>query len=501
MSKATIVPGVHDSIPPEGRVTVELFNPDTGRVRKRDQVENALMDWYRKNAAMNGGRGTGAFNGSYDYDSFNPMQEVSIAVPGTVRAASAGPTGWPVPFAPGMGMSWLWATDQNVTPNQAAIHIPSGNANAQVTSGTKLDQPWVPDGVQFSRGSVQLGSCIRSWDRTRIVAEFGLSYGNGVYRSIGLGSLINRRTAPGTMRVSPAHINNPSNPVLPDFGWGFSGNQAINQLFLGRGGVDPELGVIWGQQSAVYGGPHLNSWDGNVNTIVVSTANVIGSGGQWSVAVNGSDFWVARNKVLYRCVKPTSDVPMTATNTYDLSATIGADTFLDIAVNRATNQLFLLTETSVHVVNGATGAPVSSFPLGLTIPVADRPYSGIEWSAAEQQLFVSFWDAIGAYDGWGYNTGSPSSISSADSCLIRGFTAAGAAAKNLMIPQNSTRTSSNNRYSAALLGLTDSGISFAARTADNFMLGPSMATHALLGSDFEKTSADALRITYDFDFV
>lgn len=499
--KATIVPGVHDPIPPEGRISVELLHPDTGRVRKRVRAENALMDWFRKNAAPNGGRGEGVASSIYQFDSFNPIQETTLGTP-KFPAAAVGPNSWPVYIPANNAANWLWATAQNVTPDATKHHIPTGSATGDIVSATKLDASWVPDGIQLRRGSIQLASCIRSWDRQRIVTEFGLAYGNGIYRSIGLGSIINQRISPAAMRATPSVVNNPLTNNLPDFGWNSGSSVGMLNMNLGRVGHDPDLGVFWGQTSAIYGGSNLIRWDGATEALTVSGANVPGSGGQWSVAVNGSDFWITRNKVLYRCVKPTSNVAVTVTNTYDLAATIGADTILDVAVNRATNELYLLTETRVYVVNGVTGASTSNFAHGLTFAVGDRPYACIEWSVVEQQLHISCPDAAGSpNEGWGYNAAAPANYLSPPTCLIHGFTAAGAAAKMLMVPQFNTRTSTNRAYSGTYMGLTESGFAMASRTSDPYILGPSMATHALLGSDVEKTAADALRITYDFDFV
>ena len=499
MTKRMLVPGVHDLIPPDGRITVELLHPETGRVRQKVQAENALMDWYRKNAIPNGGRGGpgGSLFSTLQYDSFYPMQDL---IYWSFASDLHQPNSWPSPWEPSLSALWIWATSANVAPDQTKHHIPTVDPNGEVTSGARLDIAFTPDGLQLSRGTVVLASCIRSWARTRMVVEYGTAYGNGTYRSIGLGSVVPKRTGSGMRSCPPSmgasspwnSVNGGSTAPAPQFN--------VN-VFPHRGCVDYAEGGLWGFSSGFTGlGRYLPNTALNGSMVeLVTLANLPGSGGQLAVAVNGSDFWISRNKALYRCVKPTSNVAVTITNTYDLTATVGADTILDIAVDRVANLVFLLTQTKVHVINGATGAPVSDFLHGMTSDVS----AAIEWSKAENQLHVSFGGSPGSPD-LGYGTWAGSASNYPANPIVRGFTTAGAAAKSFLIPQYGVASGNNSMYSAPYVALNEAGIGWTHRLLSSVYAvpeGPTMATHALLGADVVKTGADALRITYDFDFA
>jgi hypothetical protein len=504
MSKTTIVPGVHDLIPPDGRMTLELLHPDTGRVRKRVQAENAIMDWFRKNVVVNGGRGNPSpyslTNANNSLDQFNPF----IADKPMAWYANK-PYGWPASSGPNVVSTWLWATNQNVTPDSTRLFIPTNNAAADVTSGTKVDLSFAPDGVQFKRGSVQFASCLRTWARTRIVTEFGLAYGNGIYRSLGFGSLVNQRNGTG-MRATPCMAGHTPNGAQPNSAlgivYGVPGSNSPN--YFSRGCVDYEDGGWWGWRmiSGNDGLYRQTATDTTGGARLVLTANHPGSGGQISYAVNGSDFWVARNQTLYRCVKPVADVAMTVTNTYALAGTLGAQTIFDIAIDRVANKVFLLTSSHVHVINGVTGAAESSFAHGITI--VEPNYAAIEWSKPESLLFINPARSTGGTDsGWGGATAATSLVG-VDGCPVYAFTTLGVASTKALMLSQYGPVNTNNAWYSGYVCLNDWGMAIQTRLISGGYLmpyGPSMASHALLGADFEKTAADALRITYDFDFA
>jgi hypothetical protein len=509
--------GARDITPPQGRVTVELRSASTGRLRKRVVVENALMDWYKAAVLRNGGRGsfevlaptTAAVSGGV-----NPLQypqgngQVTPG-PGSLYALNY-PDRWPNLMGVAKNMTnWLWATAANVAPDATKMQIPTVGG-PEVTGGAKIDgSSYAADGIQNKRGALNLTLSGQTWDQVRTVVDFATGEGNGTYRSIGIGTLINERISPGGLRAFPPCVryvaaNTANTPV-----------QEVSALFTtAQQSLACALGVnnnLWSLQSGfelmhfdlAQRSTLVNGTEFPVNTFTVTAGNVPGSGGPLGPVIQptATDFWVARNQTLYRCVTPVANVAMTVLNTYNLAGTLGAEVINDIAFD-GTN-LYLLTDTRVYVVNPATGASTSNWLHGRTGGTAG--YQTIEWDAAEQLLWINFVDrTTGGVARWGMASGSLIPLNQ-DSLICYGYTTAGTLTKwNMGRPAGDSSTATPGRQLNAMSPdgrfVIRIGSTGGATNAQE-LYGPSMASHALLPSDVIKTSDDTLRIIYDFNFA
>lgn len=506
--------GTRDLVPPQGRVTLELRSATSGRLRKRVQVENALMDWYKAAVLRNGGRGRFDVTATIPNPWVGPTGANPLGIAqgaGGVVPAERSITGlavpgrWPADSGVARNASgWLWATAANVSPDATKTHIPTV-AGVEVTAGGLLSSAtWVPDGVQNKRGTLNTALSGRTWDRIRMVVDFSTSEGNGTYRSIGIGTLVNQRLAPGGLRPFPAALNAaafiPSSVTSTPTG----GNPltTINNTYHVRPGYNSDMWFV----DTSFRLNRLNLLVGVQGTagVQISAANVPGSGGPLGPVTQPTptDFWVARNQVLYRCVTPVANVAMTVTNTYNLAGTLGAEAILDMTYD-GTN-LYLLTLTKVYVVDPATGASTSNWTHSLS--GGTLGYQSIGYDAAEQLLWINFVDrTTGGTIQWGATASGSPLVLNFDSLICYGFTTAGTLTKWHMGrhtgTQGSTQTSSRQISGIRTDGLVIGRLNNDANSDIYDFFGPSMASHALLGSDVVKTSNDVLRITYDFDFA
>lgn len=502
--------GVNDVTPPEGRVTLELRSASTGRLRKRVVVENALMDWYKAAVLRNGGRGrfdTLTSSTWRDYG-LNPVwyqQGQGGIVPDeqTLEGWMV-PGRWPaVAGVTRLCTNWLWASDANVAPDAGKIHIPLSGID--VTGGVKIDtSAYTADGIQNRRGTPNLALSLDSYDQNRMVVDFASSEGNGTYRSIGIGNLINQKVSPGGLRPYPAQlrITDPSANTVP--------SAVTLGVFGVRHAAMGQNKKIWTVDASF----QLSRISVTAATVLatdftVVAGNVPGSGGPLGPVVEHtpSDFWVARNQTLFRCVAPVSNAAITPVNTYDLSATLGAEAILDITFD-GTN-LYLLTLTSVYVVNPATGASTSNWTHGLS--GGTLGWQSMVYDSAEELLWINFVDQTsGGVVEWGSPTAGSLIALNSNSLVCYGFGVAGGSPTKSHMGRHVGVNGSSQTPGRQLGAIRSDGHFFGRVGTDgtggsnaHFLTphGPSMATHALLGADVEKTAADGLRITYDFDWV
>jgi hypothetical protein len=123
--KRYIVPGVHDPIPPNGRITVQLTHPTTGRVVKEVRSENAIMDWFTSQVS-GFGRGDGYASSvadvrRYSIPNLSP-NSMNIDVlqnrdPISVKFNIAGQ--YPGLYSAGTEVPFIWGSSANITPNAA----------------------------------------------------------------------------------------------------------------------------------------------------------------------------------------------------------------------------------------------------------------------------------------------------------------------------------------------------------------------------------------------
>ena len=493
---------------PGGRFAVELVHPETGRVRKRVEADNSLMSWFLGQTPANGGRGQFYAPGAADYAaSFGLLNYITDFVDDN-QLGLAFKKGWAFRQSPIWSQRWLWATAYNQNPNPSATQIPVADPLGDVTGGVMLTSGFAADGVQNRRGTVVYASSERTWARTRMVTEFNTNQGNGVYRSLGLGSLIAQTLAPGGMRPCPSLPDQDQlDAIVDNASWDvtygrLAGTASASTILVYDASYDADEEAMWVQ----YGTSVLALIkDGTATSF--TTGNVPGnqSNGGFTVVPGNNEIWIANGTDLFRCEKRTTAGNFAVLNTYDLTASLAGD-ILTSATHDGTS-LYLMSENRVLVVNPVTGAVTSSWAHGLTFEQAYM--QTITYDAANGCLWLTSQATIGAtYEGWGYlSSGTPSSMSVDDSLVSHAFTTAGADVPHLRLMHIQAGVAgSTSNHGACVAGMSPTGtMSLCALrsgiTVTPKLQGPSMASHALLNADVVKTPADALRITYDWNYT
>lgn len=531
MKEKVIVPGIHDHVPPQGRVTVQLLNPDTDKVVHEVKAENAIMDWFLSQVTMSRGD-------FYDdvrrqlTPNLSPISALIASVeqrsiPTVVMNKPGIYPGW---YAAGPEMNFIWGSSSNITPDSTHTVMPGSDTEGMMTGFARLDVAHTPDAANLPRGTVVSGSCRHTWAQTRMVVEFTTAQGNGVYRSIGTGSISQRSTiAGGGGAAHPASLWYPQN-IRPA-----NGETNRNITFFRNGGNNTITGAAWpdhrmflvegdvtGATSAIF----MYNWHTTGLTAVSGpTSTTIGGTGRISVCTHGGNLWVGRGTSLKRCDYPTNTT-LNVLNTYSPVTGFTDAAIIDITSD-GTN-IYALGSTKVFVINPATGAVTSSWTHSL--PRAFGTIGNIEWDPAMQMLWLTSETHVSTgYYPWGLpNTTNASNLSNSPLHRSYGYTTAGVRL-NYAVPPTSggvpinviDQTQQANSWDGNSISRMESGITGMAQqngwtsvvgsihssgtSGTGFhqahFRGPAMSSHALLPSDVTKTSSNTLRIIYDFDYT
>jgi len=506
MPKEYIVPGVHDLIPPEGRITAILTDIDRNKVVKEVKAENLLTNAFKASLA-HGGRG------DFADDNIRRYHPHLSPVLGCTDAGFTRDGPWAHFNRDGMYpgrfpfyANWFWTCAENYTPNAAHTHMPV-NADGMFTGHAKTDLVHTTSSDQSTRGTIVPSQMWHKWAQSRLVVEFASTEANGVHRTVGVGkvdsSLRNSMSAvPGNpLNVLPSlrnawhdHYSN------PEAATGMEPSNGTYVHLMSVSSVSPT--EIWYTDNT----PILYKFDPltGVSLTGPNSAAMVGSGRVGVVAL-GSDLWLSRGKTIKRCVKPTTS-SLTITNTYDHTATLGSETYEDITSD-GTN-LYAITNVKVYVINPATGTITSSWAHGGTYIDGAK----IEWDPAMGHLWIQVGTVVEAnatyspstYE-WPHvdyvtNPISRARPSATDPLSSRGWTTAGVRTPfQLHMPHGAY-----NVYPAGVTGMSPDGWSFFFGAYHRYGLRPygaSMASAANLGSDIVKTSAQSLKFVYDFNFT
>jgi hypothetical protein len=529
MKERAIVPGVRDSIPPQGRVTVQLANADTGKVVHEVKAENAIMDWYLASAT---GWSRGDYNNDnrrYSQPNLSPISASTdtLLARDLIQSRFNVAGQYPGLYSPGPQMCWIWGSSANISPVSTHTHFPGSDTEGMLTGFARVDVAYTPNGSNLPRGTVVSSESRQTWTESRMVIEFSTTQGNGVYRSIGVGSVANRNLQYGGGGAShqanlwdPADARSASDTAL----------SAVHSIPIGTGAI---RSVTWPDHRIFWTADDTNIFLQDLSTQTTVTTGpssaTIGGSGRISVAAHGGKLWVGRGTTLKRCDYPT-DTTLNVLNNYAPVTGFTDGAILDITSD-GTN-IYALGSTKVFVINPATGAVTSSWVHSLPRTVTTTEITNIEWDPAMQLLWLTIEPngATGIYYPWGpasalLNSGSGQS--NYNYSRSYGYTSTGTRvnyALPLVTPHNiyelSTQAttilgawdgSSMSRMFTGMTGIAqqhgwmswhggESTSGLGSGNRSNFLKGPSMASHALLPSDVTKTGANTLKIIYDFDF-
>jgi len=508
MPKEIIVPGVHDLIPPQGRVTVRLLDPDRPwRIRKEVKEENAIMNWWL--SAANKG-----YRGGWDNDTvirqvpgFSP--NVANTTSGFVNSSPFVPMGkpgyWPGRY--GNYVNKFWASDQDVTPDADKPWIPTNNnTDGALTAFSPTDVITSLDVTKLARGTPVASESWSKWDQARTVMEWGTTQGNGTWRSVGFGEVQHKRidneACPGLFygyQKTPLKRDSRASGVVYDSG-------SINSFDTPDSMSFESATLLW----ATRGDGYIASLNPSIWTWITSYISFGTGTGRMGIVGKAPDVWVTRNKNLYRVDPDISSISIT--NTYDLSSNITESDIIDITTDGT--DFYLLSTTHVHKVN-TSGVWQSSWAHSLT---ASAVYyanirGNIEYDPNMNHLWISM-DSVGTTTSaiiprnWSQYIDSDNDCSfEHDDFRVRSFSLAGTALNYISKPGwNSTYATRG--LPTGLTGMDPQGwVSFVAdiyagdvTNGRVYPLGPNAVSHSNLGSDIVKTSSDSLQVIYDFDF-
>lgn len=510
MPREYIVPGVRDLIPPQGRVTVQLTNPETGKVKHEVQVENMIMNCWLAQANTHA-------RGALDRDdtrtqyqpNFSPVAANADAgfARDSLYAHLGRPGIWPSLYSG--YMPWLWASDKNIAPNANRTCPPHTTiSNGNFTGHARLDLAHTSVAGRLNRGTVIASESWHKYDQSRVSVEFGSTEANGTYRSIGVGRLAshideNRCISSPIGCNQTVQLRQVDSQIM---------NRGSDLMALGtsilRSAAFEDTNHFWFSNTA--NNLYVYDWETNTKTTGPSGGSVAGTG-QIGIALQGGYLWLVRDKQLFKCAKYTGG-SLSVLNTYNHATPLGAENFLDITSD-GTN-LYALTLTKVFVLNPADGSNTSSWTHGLTHS-ENVVCNNIEWDPANQHLWVFFgtvsnpqhtqgdpanyvWEWVNDYQHWYPGR--------AENQRVFSFSTAGVALPYSFVmpcagayfqPRGFTGIDSQGWVGVLCVYDTNQGV-YAQQPVH---LGGMIGSHALLPSDVVKTVADGLKIRYDFDFA
>jgi hypothetical protein len=509
MPREVIVPGVRDLIPPQGRVTVQLTNPETGRVRHEVRAENMLMNSWLAQVNVHARGALDRDNSRNQYlPNFSPVAANSDA--GFAREhvwAHLGRPGiWPSLYSG--YMPWLWASDKNIAPDPDRTCPPCTTiSNGNFTGHARLDLAHTSIAGRLNRGTSIASESWHKWDQSRVTVEFGSVEANGTYRSIGVGRIA-------------SHVDENrciSSPIgcdaLVTLRQADSQQMSIGSDIFGlgsallRSGAFEDSNHFWCSSGA--NNLYVYDWETDTLTTGPSTGSVTGAG-QIGVAIQGGYLWLSRGANIMKCSKYTGGA-LTILNTYDQTASLAGQTFWDLTSDGTS--LYALTATKVFVINPTDGTVTTSWLHGLTHSDIST-CNNVEWDPANQLLWIYFGtDEEPPYHNndpttqtWQWSNDYGHYSNRAENMRGFGFSTAG-----VQLPYSFlTFVWGYRHFARGFTGIDPNGwIGMLVNQNNNsgtysqtpVHLGGMIGSHALLPSDVVKTAADGLKIRYDFDFA
>lgn len=534
------VPGVHDLISPEGRVCVEILD-DRGRVVQKVKSDNAIMNFwnesmkrYVRGADQNFWPQISTTTFGYHFHGHT----VSLAV-----EKDSGRTldqwylfglneGWPVlghpsNFADGMRNVILSDSTEAVNPDE---FIFPGEMGAY----TNLREQYAP-AVNTKRGNLNTVTSYRTPTSLRYVCEWGTAYGNGTHNSVGIGNVVQAATAAthsypclspylslhtraggtaivdssnGVGNTGTIHNSHPLHGSSSHSVFAAAGLPAnINTPLLS--GVRVANDEFWTVQSGIAGNNLSRKDFSNLSAapfsaataaaghVVTGPTNTTIGGGTARTAVTaiGADLWLAYQGTLKRCAKPTN-TSLSVTNTYTPG---GIENCVDMCTD-GTN-IYWLGATTVYVIDPVTGTISTSWAHGLTGTMGN-----IVWGGANSPYLIISYEATSLP-----TVSTNVSITARSSWLAALRTTAGAARGTFQIPSPaySSTPSNGNTSGGLIMPLTSDRKHWIGPSGNNgaftstpqvYLFGPSHMSRTVLGSPVVKTSANSMRVTYEFTF-
>lgn len=496
-----LVPGVHDLAPPEGRLTFELIDERTGRVRHRTQSYNSFTNQF-KEALATGLRG------------FTP----------NIAASPTRSIGWDPDPASANGAAFGTNTDDSLSelvgtavPRIVARHYQFCNSLYLSSNSSAVnDDWWFPLGLEAGaalnannlftdnkkRGNRQLAMFERRPNLTKYVVDFGTDIANGFsIESAGLAGL----RFPNTDGYDGVYGWWTGSALVVSNGLGFGGNRMRSWTK-----VSPTQIWMLGEDGLSRLQFSNTTWPSGVGDLSGPTTATLGSisGTNSGIAIIGSDFWLMDSLRLRRMDIPTNTSLPTVHNTY--SPVTGFTDAACLGLTTDGTSLYAMGSTKVFVINPATGAVTSSWDHNLTGPGGTAGQT-ISYDETHDILWMNGSINSGNYsrDGFTMASWDPGSYSGDIPFGSGGFSALYPFSKSgtlLGFGFNpwwvATSTAAEVLFtldSGRLIGISATNTSVGSQRIQ-VQSGGVLGTRALVSAPFTKTNSEVLRVTYDIEF-
>ena len=531
------VPGVHDVISPEGRVCVELLD-DRGRVKQKVKSENAIMNIWNDGQKRNVRGGDTAFTVAGTTLTGYHFHGNTVALSSEIDSGRTGTDWWFRGLAGGWqmlghpsafqdGMRNVILTDSTDTVDADEFIFP-GDMNAY----TNLREQYAPS-TGTKRGNLNTTTSYRTPTSLRYVCEWGTAYGNGTHNSVGIGNVVHATalatqaypcltpyiSSMSTRFSTPSDVSNGGSAIGLHHNHAAHGDTGNRYFATPLVPVNPNTSMLSGHRvaldefwtvqsfvaannmakkdmSAMTISPWGNALASSGHVVTGPTNTTIGSGvNKTAVTVVGSDLWLAYQGTLKRCVKPTG-TSLTVTDTYTPG---GIENCSDITTDGV--DIYWLGATTVYKIDPATGGITASWAHGLTGNMGT-----LCWGGPNSSYLLVNYEATSLP-----NASTHVSITARSSWLTALFTTAGTYKGTFQVPSMAYSTAAAASYTTGGLimpytadykhwvgpwGAHANNTSSPGPTA----FGPSHMSRTVLGSPVVKTSANSMRVTYEFTF-
>lgn len=524
---------IRDLAPPEGRVTVELLDERGLRVVQRERADNAILTHWNETMKLNirGQDNSQAESQGYmfhgnDATFLNTNTDMKASAAGSqwYKALQLGLPVWSTPIAVRNGIRSIMLSDSTQAVNADEYLFPG-----EMTAFCYMPEAYAPS-TNLRRTQLVVASSTRTPTALHYVAEWGTAYANGTHNSVGVGGV----TWPASLAAAgapylsiyPTQTASASNGGASDVPLTSTPAATFNPWYLpitsGRSVIGastytsssdvPYISGFrvsdseWWICPSLTAGNNLLKINAFTATVEPFTANSAAAG----VAVTGptmttigastnrcgvcaisTDLWLAYGTTLKRCVKPTT-TSLTVSNTYTPS---GVGTLIDLTTDGT--DLYWLDSTKVWVISASTGAVTSSWTHGLTGTMQNITY-GIQ----PNRLYISY-IATGVTAAVWNGSGTARTP-----FYIGAFTVAGTASGTSAFPSQTYSSGITTTTSGLIMPLDALNKHWLGYSLGNInmilpglrILGPSHISRTVLGSPVTKTSANSMRVIYEFGF-
>jgi hypothetical protein len=505
--KRDIVLGIHDFIPPEGRITVEVRDELTGKLSQRVRADNDVMDWYTQCIQESLQNPTTTYGIHYMGNEANVTDPIDTAT-SRLTLASTGVKNIYGYLDHLKVCSQLFLSDNTSAIATTSSYIPGTIIGAAETrSSTTYNNTKI--------GQVDYTGCTVDWGSHTWRYSFIPSRGNGTFQTVGYGVLVaDARSSSNSNQIYPyftpfySPVINYSTPFLTEAGnyWA-AGNIPFIAI---RSSVDvsrsDQFYIKYSATGSLYvltaGYPPSST-----ALYTVTNTNLGSPNSTWQSIVHQNDkLWVisGTNAWRYYTAPLASSTPtVVASGTFSGFT----DTGVIDSASDGTN-IYILGQTKVWVFDPGTQTITSSWTHSIDMSsVSASGEATISWNSELSCLMICIQNGSTmsprSTDPASYNQGAMS--------VTKFFTNSGSSLNITIGTDSSEYTGSGGlgwiTDGGLIQGVLPNGLFFVQRQYSNssadsgwYLAGPNMRSAAVLASPVTKLASQTMTIDYEIAF-